>query len=243
VRLQVRVIIALSGVPPAKAAKSVTTTIPVVFTTGSNPVEAGLVATLNRPGGNLTGITSLDGELGPKRLEVLHELVPAATDFGFLVNPTNPYDLNALPPMVQTAASGLGLGLRVLHASAEHEFNDVFSGLSQLRVQALVVSPDTLFVSRDEQLAALGLRYGVPMILPGRSFTAHGGLASYGGDVVAIVRQVGLYAGRILNGDKPSDLAVQQATKVALTLNLKTAKALGINVPLALLTRADEVIE
>jgi putative ABC transport system substrate-binding protein len=241
--LQVRLIVALSGVPPAMAAKAATTTIPIVFTTGSNPVEAGLIASLNRPGGNLTGMTDLGGELGPKRLELLHELVPAATEFGFLVNPTNPYDLDVLPPMVQAAAKALGLSLQVLHASAEHEFSAVFATLGQLRIKALVVSPDTLFVSRSKQLATLALRYALPTILPGRDFAAQGGLASYGSNAVAMARQVGVYAGRILNGEKPADMPVQQPTKFELVINLKTAKTLGLTIPQSVLAIADEVIE
>jgi putative tryptophan/tyrosine transport system substrate-binding protein len=243
VRLGVRVIVAVSGVPPAQAAKAATSNIPIVFTTGSNPVEAGLVASLNRPGGNLTGVTDLGAELGPKRLEIMHELIPAATDFGFLVNPTNPYDLKALPPAMQAAANARGVKLHVLHASTEREFDPVFAGLNELQVRALVVSPDTLFVSRSEQLAAVALRHNIPTILPGRDFPTKGGLVSYGGNVVELAHQVGLYAGRILNGEKPADLPVQEATKIELIINLRAAKALGITVPLSLVYRADEIIE
>jgi putative ABC transport system substrate-binding protein len=242
VRLGVRVIIAAGGVPPAKAAKAATATIPIVFTTGGDPVETGLVASLNHPGGNLTGVTDLGGELGPKRLEILHGLVPAEREVAFLVNPTNPYDLDALPGMLQEAAAVLGVNLHVLRASVEQEFDAVFAALSESQIRALVVSPDLLFASRSGQLAAIALHYGVPTILPGQDFAAKGGLASYGSDIIALNRQVGLYAGRILNGEKPADLPVVQPTKFELVINLKTAKTLGLSIPESFLLRA-EVIE
>jgi putative tryptophan/tyrosine transport system substrate-binding protein len=243
VRLGVRVIVTQGGVPPAKAAKAATTTIPVIFTTGGNPVEAGLVASLNRPGGNLTGETDLGGELGPKRLEILHEMTPTAKEVAFLVNPANPYDLDALPGMVREAATVLGLNFQVLRASAEQEFDGLFANLRNAQVGALVISPDTLFVARSRELAALSLRHAVPTILPSREFAVAGGLASYASDVIESNRQVGLYAARILNGEKPADLPVLQATKFELVINLKAAKALGLTVPPNLLASADEVIE
>jgi putative ABC transport system substrate-binding protein len=243
VRHRVRVIIAFSGVPPAMAAKAATTTIPVVFITGSNPVQAGLVASLNSPGGNLTGVTSLGGELGPKRLEILHELVPAATEMGFLINPTNPYDRSVLVPMAQAAANVLGLKLRVLYAGTEHEISTIFANLSPLGIRALVISPDTLFTARTEQVVELAAHHALPTIYAFRESVDVGGLMSYGASTSDSYRVAGSYVGRILNGEKPADLPVQQSTKVELIINLKTAKALGLTVPLTLRGRADEVIE
>jgi putative ABC transport system substrate-binding protein len=227
----------------AVAAKAATATIPIVFYTASEAVEARLVASLARPGGNLTGATSLNAELGPKRLEVLHELVPAATVMALLVNPTNPTNADTLSRQLQAAARTLGLELQVLHASTERDFNTVFATLLQLRAGALVIGSDALFSTRSEQLAALALRHAVPTIYQYREFTAAGGLASYGGSLTDAYRLAGMYTGRILEGEKPSDLPVQQTTKVELILNLRTAKALGLSVSLPLLGRADEVFE
>jgi putative ABC transport system substrate-binding protein len=241
VRRQVTVI-AAGGIPAALAAKAATTTIPIVFSVAGDPVEFGLVASLNRPGGNLTGGSTLSVDLGSKRLELLHELVPAATIIGLLVNPTNP-NAEILSRDAQAAARILGLQLHVLHASNEGDFGTVFATLVQLRAGALVISNAGLFNSRSEQLGALTVRHAVPAIFQFREFAAAGGLMSYGGGIAESFRLVGSYTGRILKGEKPADLPVQLATKVELIINLKTAKALGLTVPLTLLGRADEVIE
>jgi ABC-type uncharacterized transport system substrate-binding protein len=241
VRRQVTVIAAIGG-PAALAAKAATATIPIVFVTAVDPVEAGLVASLNRPGGNLTGVSSLNSELVPKRLELLHELLPTATIFALLVNPTGP---NAQPQSreLQAAAQALGLHSHVLHASSERDFDTVFASLLQLQAGGLVIATDGLFIGRGEQLGALTVRHRVPAIFQYREFAAGGGLMSYGGSLADAYWRVGQYTGRLLKGEKPADLPVQQATKVELIINLKTAKALGLTVPDTLLARADEVIE
>ena len=241
VRRQVAVIVA-NG-PAAQAAKAATATIPIVFTAGFDPVEVGLVASLNRPGGNITGATILDVGLGPKRLEVLHELVPKATIIAVLVNPTDPARAETTLRDLQAAAHALGLQLHVLHASTDRDFDAVFASVAQLRAGGLVIGGEPFFNSRSEQLGALTIRHAVPTIYQFRTFAAAGGLASYGASLTDSYRQVGLYTGRILNGEKPADLPVVLATKVELIINLKTAKALGLTVPLPLLGRADEVIE
>jgi putative ABC transport system substrate-binding protein len=241
VRRQVAVI-AAAGVSATAAAKAATTTIPIVFNMGLDPVERGFVASLNRPGGNLTGVSNLNVELGPKRLELIHELVPTATVMALLVDPTGP-NAATLSRDMQTAAHTLGLQLHVLHASTERDFDTVFATLVQLRAGALVIGNDGVFINRPEQLGALTARHAVPTIFQYREFAAAGGLMSYGGSLTEPLRQVGVYTGRILKGEKPADLPVQQSTKVELFINLKTAKALGVTIPLALLTRADEVIE
>ncbi len=243
VHRQVAVLVAGGGTPSALAAKAATATIPIVFGVAADPVEIGLVASMNRPGANLTGVTNLNIEVGPKRLELAHALVPAATTIALLVNPTSPALAEAYSRELQAAAGSLGLQVQVLHASAERDFETVFATLAQLRAGALVIGPDTFFYARSEQLAALTLRYAVPTIFQYREFAAAGGLVSYGSSNTEFYRLVGAYAGRILKGEKPADLPVQQATKVELIINLKTAKALGLNVPLSLLGRADEVIE
>ena len=241
VRRQVTVI-ATSGNASALAAKTATATIPIVFLTGADPVQAGLVASLSRPGGNLTGVTSLGVELGPKRLELLHELVPAATTIAILVNPANRSAEIQVRDM-QAAARTLGLELHILQASTEREIDAAFAALTRLRAGALVISPEAFFNSRSEQLAALTVRHAVPAIYTYREFAAAGGLMSYGGSITDSYRQAGIYVGRILKGEKPADLPVQQSAKVELIINMKTAKALGLTVPFALLGRADEVIE
>jgi putative ABC transport system substrate-binding protein len=243
VRRQVTVIAALESTPGALAAKAATTTIPIVFYVGSDPVAGGLVASLSRPGGNLTGITNLNLELAPKRLELLHELVPTASTIALLVNPTNPIIAETLSRDVQMAARTLGLQLHVLNAGTERDFDTAFATLTQLRANALVIGPDSFFNVRSEQLAALALHHAVPTIFQFREFVAAGGLMSYGGSLTEVYRLAGNYTGRVLKGEKPADLPVQQATKVELFINLKTAKALGITVPLPLSGRADEVIE
>jgi putative ABC transport system substrate-binding protein len=241
VRRQVAVIVA-SASPSALAAKAATTSIPIVFTTGLDPVALGLVASLNRPGGNLTGVTTLAGELELKRLELLHELVPTATDVGLLVNPTNP-GADIRSKGLQAAASARGLRLHVLHASSERDFDAVFKSLLQLRASAFLISPDALFTSQSQRLGALTVRHALPALYQFRAFAVAGGLISYGGSVAESHRQAGIYTGRILKGEKPAELPVQQATKIEMILNLKTAKALGLTVPDTLLARADEVIE
>ena len=242
VRHQVTVLAATTA-PAALAAKAATTTIPIVFATDSDPVQLGLTASLSRPGGNVTGVTQLNVEVGPKRLELAHELIPAATVIALLVNPTNPL-AGAVSKDLQAAARVLGIELQVLHASTDRDLDAVFTALVQLRAAALVVgSADPFFGSRAEQLGALALRHAMPAIYQFRAFAAAGGLVSYGGRFTDSYRQVGVYAGRILKGEKPTDLPVQQSTKVELILNLKTAKALGLEIPATLLGRADEVIE
>jgi putative ABC transport system substrate-binding protein len=226
----------------AVAAKAATTTIPIVFVMAGDPIEMGLVASLRRPGANLTGITSLGGELGPKRLELIHLAVPDAHVIALLVNPTSP-NSPSLTESVQTAARTLGLDLQVLQASTEGDFDRVFAAARRLQPAALVIGPDSFLTSENEQLARLALRHGVPAIAQFREFAAAGGLMSYGGDIADNYRVIGVYAGRILKGEKPADLPVQQATKVELVINMKTAKALGLTFPLTLLGRADEVIE
>jgi putative tryptophan/tyrosine transport system substrate-binding protein len=242
VHRQVAVIAAIDGLPSIQAAKAATTTIPIVFFTGGDPVQLGLVASMRRPDGNLTGVTALNVEIGAKRLELLHELVPTASVIVLLVNPTNALT-EANTRSVQTAAHALGLRLHVLTASTERDFDAVFARLIQLRAGGLVIAPDAFLISRSEQLATLALRHAVPAIFQYREFAAAGGLISYGGSRTDAYRQVGVYTGRVLKGAKPNELPVQQVTKVELFLNLKTAKALGITVPLPLSGRADEVIE
>jgi ABC-type uncharacterized transport system substrate-binding protein len=240
---QVTVIVAPGSTPAALAAKAATTTIPIVFEVASDPVELGLVTSLARPGGNITGVISLNAEVAPKRLELLHELVPTAAVVGLLVNPTNPNLADFTTKNLRAAARSLGLEMHVLHASAERDFDTVFATLLQVRAGALVIGADPFFTSRLEQLAALTLRHAVPTVYQFREFTAAGGLMSYGGSLTDTFRAAGVYTGRILRGDKPAELPVHQTTKVELFLNLKAAKALGLDVPATLLARADEVIE
>jgi putative tryptophan/tyrosine transport system substrate-binding protein len=210
---------------------------------GTDPVELGLVSSLARPGGNLTGVFNLNQQLAQKWLEVLHELVPAATTFALLVNPTNPATTERYTAEMQAAAHRLGLRMHVVQASTDREFDTAFANVREHRAGALSIAADALFISRVPQLAALSLRHSMPALYPFREFAAAGGLASYGTDLGDTYRSAGVYTGRILNGEKPADLPVQQATKVELVLNLRTAKALGITVPQSLIARADEVIE
>ena len=240
---QVTVMVAPGSTPAALAAKAATTTIPIVFEVASDPVAIGLVSSLARPGGNITGVTSLNAEVQPKRLELLHELVPTATVVVLLVNPTNPNLAEFTTKNLHEAARSLGLELHILHASADRDFDAVFATLLQLRAGALVIGADPLFTSRLEQLAALTVRHAVPAVYQFREFTAAGGLMSYGGSLTDTFRAAGVYTGRVLRGDKPADLPVQQTTKVELFLNLRTAKMLGLEVPRTLVARADEVIE
>jgi len=243
VRRQVSVIAVLVGTPAALAAKAATSTIPVVFQVGTDPVAAGLVASLARPGGNITGVTNLNTELGPKRLELLRELIPTANTIALLVNPTSPFITENISRELQSAARTLGLQLHILNASTERDFDTVFATFLQLRADALVIAPDAMFISRSEQLGALTLRHAVPAITQFREFTVAGGLMSYGGSFTEAARQVGVYTARILKGEKPGDLPVQQIAKVEMIINMKTAKALGLNVPNTLIGRADELIE
>jgi putative tryptophan/tyrosine transport system substrate-binding protein len=243
VRDRVAVIVAAGGTPSAVAAKAATATIPIVFGVAVDPVEAGLVASLNRPGGNLTGVTNLNAEVGPKRIELLHELLPSATSIAVLVDPSGPALADAFTRNLQDAARTLGLKLDVLHASTERDFDTVFAAVARLRADALIIGPGTFFSARSEQLAALTVRHAVPAVFQYRPFAAAGGLLSYGSSETEYYRLVGMYAGRVLKGEKPGDLPVQQATKVELIVNLKTARTLGLTFPLTLLGRADEVIE
>ncbi len=243
VRRQVAVIVTLGSTPATLAAKEATTTIPVAFSVGVDPVAAGLVASMNRPGGNVTGVSFLNSLLGQKLLEVLHELVPTASIIALLVNPTSPAFAETLSRDAQAAARTRGLELHVLHASAERDFATVFATLTQLRADGLVIGGDAFLFSQIEQLAALTVRHRVPTISQYREFTVAGGLMSYGASYTEALRLVGVYAGRILKGDKPADLPVVQSTKVELVINQKTAEALGLTFPLSLLGRADEVIE
>jgi ABC-type uncharacterized transport system substrate-binding protein len=236
-------VIAATTTPAALAAKAATSTVPIVFTTGGDPIKLGLVASLRRPGGNVTGSTQLSVEVGPKRLELARELFPGATTFALLVNPANPLAATVSKDL-EAVADTLGMRLHVLHASTEADFEAAFATAAQLRAAALVIStPEPWFGSHAAQLGALALRHSVPAIYFQREFAAAGGLMSYGGSVTETYRLAGLYAGRILKGEKPADLPVVQSAKVELILNLKTARALGITVPLPLSGRADEVIE
>jgi ABC-type uncharacterized transport system substrate-binding protein len=236
-------VIVASTTPSALAAKAATGEIPIVFGIATDPVELGLVASLNRPGGNVTGVTSLNIEVAPKRLELMHELLPSVTSMALLVNPAVPALAELISRSSQAAAQALGLQLHAVHASSDRDFDAVFERLIQLRAGALVIGPDNLFTIHKEQLAKLTVRNAIPAIYQYREFAAAGGLMSYGTSETEYYRLVGTYAGRVLKGDKPADLPVQQSTKVELFLNLKTAKALGIIVPLPLSGRADEVIE
>lgn len=240
---KVAVLVAAGGTVTALAAKAATTSIPIVFGIAGDPVDLGLVATLNRPGGNVTGVTSLNVEVAPKRLELLHELLPSVTIMALLVNPAVTAFVEPVIRMSQAFADAAGLRLHVLRASSEADFDEVFESLIKLHVGALVIAPNNLFTAHSEQLAALTVRHALPAIYEFRRFAAAGGLMSYGSSETEYYRLVGTYTGRILKGDTPADLPVQQSTKVELIVNLKTAKALGITVPLPLLGRADEVIE
>jgi putative ABC transport system substrate-binding protein len=241
VRRQVMVIVATSD-SSAVAAKASTATIPIVFIGGGDPVKLGLVASLNRPGGNLTGVTNLNIELGQKRLQLLRELLPKSTIVAVLVNPTNP-SAETISNDLQAAARTIGVQSHVLRASTANEIDTVLASLHLLQADALVIGPDAFFMSRSEQLAALTLHHGTPAIFQTREFAAAGGLMSYGTGQPDLFRHAGLYTGRILKGDKPADLPVEQVTKVELIINMKTAKALGLTFPITLLGRADEVIE
>jgi putative ABC transport system substrate-binding protein len=239
---EVSVITTIDGSASALAAKAATSTIPIIFRIGADPVALGLVASLNRPGGNVTGVTSLTVEVGPKRLEVLHQLVPTATVMALLLNPTSPF-AETLTRDLQAAARMLGLRIHVLNASTDGDITSAFAQLLQLRTAGLVIGSDVFFNSRSQQLAARTVRHAMPAVYQYREFVAAGGLMSYGGSLEDSYRLAGIYTGRVLKGEKPADLPIQQSTKVELFINLKTAKALGLEVPPTLLARADEVIE
>jgi putative tryptophan/tyrosine transport system substrate-binding protein len=235
-------VIAATSTPAVLAASTATATIPIVFTSGDDPVRLGLVASLARPGGNITGAVHLEIELTQKRLELLHELAPAASVIAILVNPTN-RNAESQSRDLQMAARTLGLQAHVLHARSERDFDSVFASVRQLKAGALAIGSDPLFTNRSEQLAALTVSHSVPAIYEWREFVAAGGLLSYGGSIADSYRLAGIYTGRILKGEKPADLPIQQSTKIELVVNLKTAKAIGITVPQTLLARADGVIE
>ena len=242
VRRQVAVI-AASVLPSVFAAKNATQSIPIVFMIGSDPVEMGFVASLNRPGGNLTGVMVLEIGLVAKRLQLLHELVPTATSIALLVNPTNPRGAEAQKKEAQIAARMLGLGLLALNASRPSDIEAAFASLVRQGAGALLIGGDSLFAASRDQLITLAARYAVPVIYFLREFVAAGGLMSYAAESSEAYRQVGIYIGRILQGERPADLPVQQATRIELVINSKTAKELGLTFPTALLVRADEVIE
>jgi len=241
VQLQVTVIVA-AGLAPARAAKAATTSIPIVFGVGADPVQLGLVASLNRPGGNLTGVNGFVGELGAKGLALLHELVPSTATIGFLENPNNPiFELTTRD--VEAAAAAIGLKVQILKAGTDREIDAAFVSLVQARTRALLVGGDIFFNNRIERLIELAARYAIPTMYWYREFAVAGGLISYGISLIEQYRQVGLYAARILKGEKPAELPVPQITKLDLVINLKTAKTLGLDVPDRLLALADEVIE
>ena len=236
-----RVIVA-AGIPAMQAARGASATVPIVFFMGGDPVKLGIVKSLNRPDGNLTGVTVMGVEVGPKRIELLHELLPKATVFAALVNPANPGAAMQSNELLN-AAGARGLTLHILHASAASHIDDAFTALVRLRADGLVVGVNALFTGNAAKIAALAQRHAVPTIFQNRQFVESGGLVSYGGSNADMFRQVGVYAGRIVKGASTADLPVQQATKIEMIINLKAAKALGITVPLPLLGRADDMIE
>ena len=236
-------VIAATSTPAALAAKAATSTIPIVFTTASDPVSLGLVTSLARPGGNMTGATQLNMELGPKRLELMHRLLPKATVIALVVNPTNPRVAEIQSRDAQEAARALGLQLQILHAGTEAEFDKVVANLPKGAGGLVIGAGDSFFLSETAKLAAITVRHGIAAMFHGREFTAAGGLLSYGGSVADSYHLAGIYTGRVLTGEKPADLPVQRSSKVEMFINLKTARALGITVPPGLVIAADEVIE
>jgi len=236
-------LIAAASTSAALAAKAATTTIPIVFEMAGDPVRLGLVASLDRPGGNVTGVANLGIQMTPKRLQLLHEAVPTARVVALLVNPANPSVAETQLREARSAARTLGVDLHVLNASTERDFDSVFANLIQSRADGLVIAADPLFTSWSKQLAELAVRHAVPAIYGLRDFAAAGGLLTYGTDTPQAYQLAGIYAGRILKGDKPANLPVQLSTKVELIINLKTAKGLGLTIPNTLIGRADEVIE
>jgi putative tryptophan/tyrosine transport system substrate-binding protein len=243
VQQSVSVLVALGGTASVLAAKTATATIPIVFRMATDPVEAGLVTSLNRPGGNVTGVTTMGVQLGSKQLELLHELAPAVSVMALLVNPTNPTIARIESRDVPAAGRKLGLELHVLNVSTEGDFDLVFARMKELRVGGLIIGADTFLNTRSEQLAALAVRHALPSISPYRQFTSAGGLMSYGANIESASRQAGIYTGRILKGEKPADLPIEQPTTFELVINVRSAKALGLSVSPTLLSRADEVIE
>ena len=243
VQRKVNVLATLGSPAPALAAKAATSTIPIVFEMGADPIATGLVASLNRPSGNITGITSLNAEVGPKRLELLHELIPSATGFALLVNPTNPGNAVNTTKSLQAAASARRLQLHVVNAATEPDFDAAYVAVRQSGASGLVIGNDIFYASRSEQLAALSVRHAVPAVHQSREFAVAGGLMGYGGNFRQSHGQAGVYVGRVLKGEKPADLPIQQVTKVEMTVNLKAAKALGLNMSPSFVARADEVIE
>jgi putative ABC transport system substrate-binding protein len=243
VQRHVTAIVAGGGTPSVLAAKTATSTIPIVFEVAIDPIKAELVTSLNRPGGNITGVVNLNVEVAPKWLELIRELMPAAATIAVLLNPTSGVLPEQFLRELEAAAPRLGMHLDVLNASSERDFDSVFAVLRQKPPDALVIGPDILFLTHSEQLGALALRHAIPAIALYHPFVAAGGLVSYGASQTEPYRLVGISTGKILHGEKPADLPVQQATKVELIINLKTAKALGLTVPLSVLGRADEVID
>jgi putative ABC transport system substrate-binding protein len=243
VRRRVAVIVTPQSTAAVAAAKTATTTIPIVFGTGADPVQAGLVASLNRPGGNVTGISFMNVELAAKRLGLLHELLPGAARFAVLINPNNPLIAGPFMADVQSAALTIGGQVEVLTATSNREIDSSFASLVQRRAEGLLVAPDTLLFNSRVQLATLAARHALPTIYPNREFAEVGGLMSYGTRLTDAYRQTGIYAGRILKGTKPTDLPVMQATKFELVINLQTARAIGLTVSPDLLSIADEAIE
>jgi putative tryptophan/tyrosine transport system substrate-binding protein len=239
VRRQVDVIVA-TGTQGALAAKGATATIPIIFEVGTDPIRVGLVSSLNRPGGNITGVTQLNVEVAPKRLELLHELLPNTTVMAFLVNPTDHAFENS---DMQAAARKLGVELHIVNATTEHDFEPAFANVAKLTAGALLIGSSAYFVAHQDRLAELSVRYAVPAVFENRQFVDAGGLMSYGGSFADSYRLTGVYTGRVLKGEKPGELPVQRGVKVELFINLKSAKALGLTVPNTLVARADEVIE
>jgi putative ABC transport system substrate-binding protein len=243
VGLRVALIVATGGTPASLAAKAATATIPIVFTTGDDPVLAGLVQSLNRPGGNVTGVTTSFGEAAPKRLGLLREILPKDTIIGVLVNPSDSVGADTETIGMRKAAQSIGQRIEILQARTDRDIDTAFARLIDLQAHALIVAPNSLFVTKADQLMALAARHAVPTLYWRREFAQAGGLMSYGSNLADAFRVVGGYAGRILKGEKPGDLPVQQPTKFELVVNVKAAKAIGLTIPEAFLARADEVIE
>ena len=239
---QVSVLAATGGDQSGLAAKATNTTIPIVFEVGGDPVQLGLVASLNRPGGNLTGTTLLSAELAPKRLELLHDLVPKAINVALLVNPTSP-DADAQAKELQAVAPAVGMQVQVFQAGNDSDLDDAFAAMAERNANALVLQADPFFTNRRDRLVSLANRHAIPAMYPFREFATAGGLMTYGADIAEVFRETGVYTGRILRGQSPADLPVLQPTKFDLVLNLKAAKALGITVPLTLQMTANDVIE
>jgi putative ABC transport system substrate-binding protein len=242
-RLRVAAIVVLGNTPSALAAKAATGTIPIIFRVAADPVEVGLVSSLNRPGGNLTGVTTLGVEAGQKQLELLHLIVPTVKTIGLLVNPANPVLAEHQTHQLPVAARALGVELTIVNASSDRDLASVFAVLKVRQAGGLLIGADSFLNSRNEQLAALATDHALPTIAPYREFASAGGLMSYGGSIAEASRLAGIYTGRILNGERPADLPVQQVTKLEMVINLKAAKSLGLDISATLLARADEVIE